>query len=582
MRRRPAFVWRVFRYTDKLSGRFQPAQIFVKFMLPTTRRFQLVFFTLMPLLISSHADAFGFGEIRSNSHLGELLHAEIDIEDDIADHFDTSCVKLYRPGQASPDMPWLTEARLSFRRENGKGKLYISSDQPLRDPVVQIGVQSSCAGSRIWRDYTYLASPLLPDRRPDSATFVSTGSVDSLATAPRRVKKDAASSIQPVLRLTAVDAAGPIRVRRIGAIVGGSSEAALSLRMSTDLPLAETSSELARSLLRLEYRLLMAVHEQAESQLALAERLRQLEASATELKTAGLRSGAGAEVLPLVAAVAAGEKTAAPAVAALPVSAVNEPGVARLIPKAAPEALAAESSDWPVDLFIYAGLAGALLTLLIVVIRRRRVEALVESSLPMYAPTIIVEYPEFSQPPGPAIAAQLEEDSPGVAPAPDQSAISPAIPAPPEDVEVTPVMELAEIMLSFGRVNGAAQTLQEFIEANPKAALQPWMRLLDIYRDSGMRTEFEALATNLHQNFNVEIVHWDKAAPGERLEMSLELLPHIRDQIDALWGKPECFDYLQQLLRDNRNGERSGFSLPVVKEILLLIDLMVAEKAATK
>jgi hypothetical protein len=160
--------------------------------------------------------------------------------------------------------------------------------------------------------------------------------------------------------------------------------------------------------------------------------------------------------------------------------------------------------------------------------------------------------------------------------------ISRAIPAPPENIEVTPVMELAEIMLSFGRVNGAAQTLQEFIEANPKAALQPWMRLLDIYRDSGMRAEFDALATNLNQNFNVEIVHWDKAAPGERVEMSLELLPHIRDQIDALWGKPECFDYLQQLLRDNRNGERTGFSLPVVKEILLLIDLMVAEKAATK
>jgi hypothetical protein len=80
-------------------------------MSPTTRRFQLVFFTLVPLLISPHADAFGFGEIRSNSHLGELLHAEIDIEDDIADHFDTSCVKLYRPGQARPDMPWLTEAQ---------------------------------------------------------------------------------------------------------------------------------------------------------------------------------------------------------------------------------------------------------------------------------------------------------------------------------------------------------------------------------------------------------------------------------------------------------------------------------------
>lgn len=530
----------------------------------------------MPLLISPPADAFGFGEIRSTSHLGELLHAEIDIEEDIADHFDTSCVKLYRPGQANPDVPWLTEARLSFRRENGKGKLYISSDQPLRDPVLQVGVQSSCAGSRIWRDYTYLASPLVPDLRPQPIKPVSTGSTDSLATTPRRVKKDAATAIQPVLRLTAVDAAAPTHVRRIGAIAVTSSEMTLSLRMSTDLHLAETSSELARELLRLEYRLLMAVHEQAESQLALAERLRQLEGSATELKTAGLRSGAGAEVLPLVPALTTGEKTAAPE------SAVSAPGAARLIPKAAPEAFAADSSGWPVDQFLYVGLAGVLLALVVIVIRRRRVDAPVEPSLPMYAPTIIVEYPEFSQPPGPAIAAQLEEDSSGAVQVPDPSAISRAIPEPPESLGVTPVMELAEIMLSFGRVNGAAQTLQEFIEANPKAALQPWMRLLDIYRDSGMRAEFEALATNLNQNFNVEVVHWDKAAPGERLEMSLELLPHIRDQIDALWGKPECFDYLQQLLRDNRNGERTGFSLPVVKEILLLIDLMVAEKAATK
>jgi hypothetical protein len=136
-------------------------------------------------------------------------------------------------------------------------------------------------------------------------------------------------------------------------------------------------------------------------------------------------------------------------------------------------------------------------------------------------------------------------------------------------------------MLSFGRVDGAAQTLQEYLEVNPKAALQPWMRLLDIYRANGMRADFEAVATNLNHNFNVEVVHWDDAAPGERVEMSLELMPHVRDQIDALWGKPECFDYLQQLLRDNRDGGRTGFTLPVVKEILLLIDLMVAEKAAT-
>jgi hypothetical protein len=131
-------------------------------------------------------------------------------------------------------------------------------------------------------------------------------------------------------------------------------------------------------------------------------------------------------------------------------------------------------------------------------------------------------------------------------------------------------------------VQGAAQALQEYIEANPKAALQPWIRLLEIYQGNGMRAEFEALATNLNQNFNVEIVHWDKAMPGERIEMTLELLPHIRDQIDAMWGSPECLAYLDQLLHDNRDGQRNGFALPVVKEILTLIDMMVAEKATAK
>ena len=40
-----------------------------------------------------------------------------------------------------------------------------------------------------------------------------------------------------------------------------------------------------------------------------------------------------------------------------------------------------------------------------------------------------------------------------------------------EHFEVNPVMELADIMLSFGRVKGAAQALQEFIDHNPEEAL---------------------------------------------------------------------------------------------------------------
>ena len=48
---------------------------------------------------------------------------------------------------------------------------------------------------------------------------------------------------------------------------------------------------------------------------------------------------------------------------------------------------------------------------------------------------------------------------------------------------------------------------------------------------------------------------------------------------------PQCFVELHNGLgpirRDNRGGERIGFTLPVVQEILLLIDIMTnREKAA--
>jgi alkylation response protein AidB-like acyl-CoA dehydrogenase len=56
-----------------------------------------------------------------------------------------------------------------------------------------------------------------------------------------------------------------------------------------------------------------------------------------------------------------------------------------------------------------------------------------------------------------------------------------------------PAIELAEIMLSFGRVSGAARTLEEYVAALPQESARPWIRLLHLYRRNGMRKEFEAL-----------------------------------------------------------------------------------------
>ncbi len=158
--------------------------------------------------------------------------------------------------------------------------------------------------------------------------------------------------------------------------------------------------------------------------------------------------------------------------------------------------------------------------------------------------------------------------------------------------EVTGVLELAEIMVSFGRLAGAAQSLEEFIANRPQVAVTPWLKLLEIYRQNGQRDAFDALGIRLRKHFNVAPPDWEAmdensfaplstsdalAIPVEQLMSrlpTLAQLPHIQSELLRTWATPECADYIDKLLRDNRNGERRGFLLGTVRELLLLSDLL--------
>ena len=93
--------------------------------------------------------------------------------------------------------------------------------------------------------------------------------------------------------------------------------------------------------------------------------------------------------------------------------------------------------------------------------------------------------------------------------------------------------------------------------------------LLGLYRRGGMRGEYERLVPRLRQNFNLQAPGWAEAA-GEGGLRSLEDYPHVVAQITATWGTRTGRDYLDRLLHDNRGGQRTGFPLEVVEEILLL------------
>lgn len=156
---------------------------------------------------------------------------------------------------------------------------------------------------------------------------------------------------------------------------------------------------------------------------------------------------------------------------------------------------------------------------------------------------------------------------------PTQRAATDVAAQPPREVvaeEHKSAVELAEIMMSFGRVQGAADTLAEFIRGNPRDAVTPWLKLLEVYRAAGLHEEFETIANELNKTFNVTTVHWNNYETLRDARVSIEDLPHIAETVQQTWATSACQRYLQHLLRDNRDGTRAGLPFTVVDEILTL------------
>lgn len=141
-----------------------------------------------------------------------------------------------------------------------------------------------------------------------------------------------------------------------------------------------------------------------------------------------------------------------------------------------------------------------------------------------------------------------------------------------EDVvmEHESALELADIMVSFGRVHGAAETLADFIRANPRQSVMPWIRLMEVYRLANMKPEFDALARQLNKTFNVATVNWDNFEDALTRSEGVEILPHVMRRLTDTWATRECQIYVDGLLRDNRDGTRQGLPLAVLDDILML------------
>lgn len=382
-------------------------------------------------------------------------------------------------------------------------------------------------------------------------------------------------------------------------IVSGGGD--MPLRMSATLGEYREATDEQRSHMRQEAELIAALDEKNASQVELKERLRQLEALQVRLKEEAARIDTELKHIQSAQSAPADATTAPLTIRTAVLASAPSVGHAQAKSSAARTANPQKGnpSPWYASTLFLGGVLLLLAAGIGILLRTVRKRSAAEAK---------PEHAQVQQPDTPATHEEHEEVSEHLIDPlseediwPDQEGHAPRMPLHAKattegalgqfsssglgptsllqmvenDVEEhDSAVELAEIMMSFGRVHGAAQTLADYIRSNPKQAVKPWLKLLEVYKVAGMRTEFDALTSQLNKTFNVKPVAWDHFEIASKSGDTLEAMPHIMEKVDALWGTRECQAYLHGLLRDNRDGTRQGFPVGVVEDILMLLGVL--------
>jgi len=586
-------------------------------MIPT--RFKLS--TLAALLLSTQVQAVGFGEMVLHSRVGEALRAEVPLLLGEGESIhSTACFSL-APMDGS-DLPVVSSARTQLLRTGNKYRLLITGSKPIAEPVFVIGLRAAC-GFDLQRDYTLMpAEPLM------TAEVASQAPSPSLPFAPagkrqsrnysewQAAEGDTLESVaeaaapdnmaQQQRLLSALKRANPdlipghpmssgqrFRMPNIRQTKPAESDALAQTqrprlaRSSERIQAAPDTPGAAKAAPRPETggsdRVVLgappedavakpntppprgSMAEMEDRMLRLETTLHQLNQEVEKLNKAlelTAETMAAQQKLQLAQAL----QTRAAADGSL-VTANTAPGAAQPTTR----------DSW-LELLLSALIGGGIAAGLAHLLGRRRSQPSLARTISRPAAAVITPTTATNR------AANPENFSADEAGAP-----TPTIDIPLDDISVTPeqpgsvavefnesasALELAEIMLSYGRVKGAAETLAQHIEQNAPDNVQPWLMLLDLYRRGNMRPEFDSLSQRIREKFNMHIPDWDTSTVPVSGLKALEDYAHITWRLVSQWGKQECMDYLYDLIHDSRAGQRFGFPLEIVEEIALLMRVL--------
>lgn len=492
---------------------------------PAKTTLKLAIFLPVLALWANTAEALGLGELTVRSRLGASFQAEVRLIESAGDtRLSGECFRLSASGESDSGIPSLTRGRISVERQNGQSRLIITSDQTINEPVLQINLRASC-GSELVRSYTTLIDPA----------------------SPQQLAGQTGVSLPPANKSPAPE------------IPAASLTSGNSYPDSWQAAPGETAQSIARALFP----------RQPSTQRRFLAAL-QAKNPQVDLGPGGKTPLDGGTVLNVL-----DTRRRAPSP---PASDVEKHASKDAVPGAPPAPARRKKK-------VVQKAAGRMVDRLVISgpdqhdpwATEDTSEALPQRKAPSVVPDIVLDE---APPTAPGVIDDVKQELPVKHMEVDESG------------DWSTMIELADIMVCFGRIKGATQALEEFLARDPGTALVPWLKLLEIYRTNDMREDFEAYSIKLRAHFNVAPASWEMAgecitqplAPLDEKGLSIEELlqklptigelPHIMDNIRNSWDSPDGLTYLRHLLRDTRDGKRSGFPLAIARELQFLVDLL--------
>lgn len=141
--------------------------------------------------------------------------------------------------------------------------------------------------------------------------------------------------------------------------------------------------------------------------------------------------------------------------------------------------------------------------------------------------------------------------------------------------EVSDVVQEAEFWMLMNNPQRAIEILEAHAYTDYPDSPITWLYLIELYRTIGDREKYDHLGRQFKKGFNARVPAWEED-PAATANASLTDFPMLMVRIYAVWDNDEkCIAFLQSLLIDDRDGSRIGFDLPVYREIIMLIGIVV-------